>query len=268
MARLDGRGRHVGTRRRRTKHGVAPARRAARWGLPVLGALLAVPTGLGVAAAMTLTSYSADSAAQPPAVEQDLSATDGLTPEEFFAEDGAGESSSPPEDATSSDPSPPENASEETTIDADEDTDADETDDSDDTATDEDGESTEQGSGDELTDAVVDLVNEQRSAAGCDALSVDTDLTAAAQDHSEDMAARDYMSHTSPDDVGPAQRAAGHGYDAFAAENVAAGQGSAQAVMDSWMDSDDHRDNILNCDFVAIGVGEQDSNWTQKFGWE
>jgi uncharacterized protein YkwD len=119
-----------------------------------------------------------------------------------------------------------------------------------------------------MTDQVVTLVNAQRADAGCGPLRVDSRLAAAAQEHSEDMNRRDYMSHQSPEGEGPGDRARRHGYDAWGAENVASGQASAQQVMDAWMNSDGHRENILNCGLVAIGVGESGRAWTQKFGWE
>lgn len=123
-------------------------------------------------------------------------------------------------------------------------------------------------SGSAQADEVVSLVNEERADHGCDPVTTDDRLTSAAQEHSEDMDHRDYMNHQSPDDEGPAERAERHGYHAFGAENVAKGQSSAEQVMDSWMDSDGHRANILNCDLESIGVGESGSAWTQKFGWE
>ena len=119
-----------------------------------------------------------------------------------------------------------------------------------------------------VTDEVVRLVNAERADAGCGALHVDTRLTAAAQEHSEDMDRRDYMSHHSPEGEGPGERAARHGYHAWGAENVAKGQTSAAQVMDAWMNSEGHRNNILNCGLTAIGVGESGHAWTQLFGWE
>ncbi|KOX24065.1 CAP domain-containing protein [Nocardiopsis sp. NRRL B-16309] len=115
---------------------------------------------------------------------------------------------------------------------------------------------------------VVEIVNSERADEGCGSLRVDDRLTAAAQEHSEDMDARGYMAHESPEGEGPGDRAARHGYDAWGAENVAKGQRDAEQVMDAWMDSLGHRANILNCDLVAIGVGESGHAWTQMFGWE
>ena len=47
----------------------------------------------------------------------------------------------------------------------------------------------------------------------------------------------------------------GQGYDDPGGENVARGQRDAADVMTSWMNSEGHRANILNCSFKAIGVG-------------
>lgn len=125
-----------------------------------------------------------------------------------------------------------------------------------------------QAAGGPNASAVVTLVNSERAANGCDPLRVDERLTAAAQEHSEDMDARNYMAHESPEGEGPGERARRHGYHAWGAENVAKGQRTADQVMDAWMNSPGHRANILNCSLVAIGVGEANFAWTQKFGRE
>ncbi|EHR53771.1 uncharacterized protein with SCP/PR1 domains [Saccharomonospora marina XMU15] len=116
---------------------------------------------------------------------------------------------------------------------------------------------------------VVALVNQERARAGCAAVHVDSSLATAAQRHSDDMARRDYLSHTSPDGVRFDERIEEAGYSSPAAENIAMGLSSADAVMDAWMASDGHRGNILNCDITAIGVGLNASGWywTQTFGY-
>ena len=55
-----------------------------------------------------------------------------------------------------------------------------------------------------------------------------------------------------------------------AAENIASGQRSAAEVMNTWMNSQCHRTNILNSTYNQIGVGvARDDNgnlfWTQMF---
>lgn len=118
---------------------------------------------------------------------------------------------------------------------------------------------------------VVALVNKERAAAGCGPLTEDPQLEDAAQRHSDDMAARNFFDHTNPDGADPGQRitAAGYRWSTYG-ENIAQGQQSPQAVMDSWMNSPGHRANILNCSFKDIGVGVHKGSggpwWTQDFG--
>ncbi|MER7701323.1 CAP domain-containing protein [Kitasatospora sp. NPDC097605] len=117
---------------------------------------------------------------------------------------------------------------------------------------------------------VVDLVNVQRSQAGCGPLTVDSRLTTAAQVHSDDMADRDFFDHASPEGYHADHRieAAGYRWSTWG-ENIARGQKDPAAVMESWMNSPGHRANILNCSFKQIGVGVRTGSggpwWTQVF---
>ncbi|GAB3480826.1 CAP domain-containing protein [Amycolatopsis cihanbeyliensis] len=122
---------------------------------------------------------------------------------------------------------------------------------------------------DSLTGQVVALVNEERGKAGCGPVESDDRLAAAAQGHSEDMAARDYFSHTTPEGVTFDQRIRRAGYPKPGAENIAMGARSAGKVMSMWMKSPGHRKNILNCALDTIGVGLERSGWywTQNFGY-
>ncbi|MFF9899451.1 sigma-70 family RNA polymerase sigma factor [Streptomyces longispororuber] len=118
---------------------------------------------------------------------------------------------------------------------------------------------------------VLSLVNAERAKAGCGPLTHNSKLATAAQRHSADMRARNYFDHTSPDGTDPGQRitAAGYKWSTYG-ENIARGQQSAAAVMKSWMNSDGHRANILNCSFKELGVGIEEGSggpwWTQNFG--
>jgi uncharacterized protein YkwD len=120
--------------------------------------------------------------------------------------------------------------------------------------------------------AVLDLVNTERAKAGCAALTANSILNQVARAHSEDMALNAYFSHTSPDGRSPFDRMRDAGYAGrMMGENIAAGQPTAQAVMDAWMNSAGHRANILNCGFKDIGVGFFRGGsfgfyWTQDFG--
>jgi uncharacterized protein YkwD len=120
-----------------------------------------------------------------------------------------------------------------------------------------------------LTREVVRLVNQQRAGAGCTPVRIDSRLAAAAQEHSDDMADRNYLSHTTPDGESFDERIEDAGYSKPAAENIAMGLSTAEAVMNAWMGSEGHRANILNCEITTIGVGVNSSGWywTQTFGY-
>lgn len=81
-------------------------------------------------------------------------------------------------------------------------------------------------------------------------------LDSIAQAHSEDMAARDYFAHNSPDgvSVGDRANAAGYGYRTIA-ENLAAGMRRPQRVVDGWSRSPPHRKAMLNPNVDEAGVG-------------
>ncbi|QLE70369.1 CAP domain-containing protein [Streptomyces rectiverticillatus] len=118
---------------------------------------------------------------------------------------------------------------------------------------------------------VVSMVNAERAKAGCSPLTINAKLQAAAQGHSDDMAARDYYDHTSPEGKSPGDRmtAAGYRWSTYG-ENIFKSPKDARTAMDGWMKSPGHRANILNCSFKEIGVGINfKSNgpwWTQNFG--
>jgi len=121
--------------------------------------------------------------------------------------------------------------------------------------------------------SVINLTNAQRLANGCGAMHTDNRLTAAALVHSSDMATHNYFDHTGSDGSSFVTRESGAGYASTnaAAENIAWGYPSAQAVVAAWMASPGHRANILNCANVAVGVGlakkaDGTAYWTQDFG--
>ncbi|GLW05603.1 hypothetical protein Misp01_07330 [Microtetraspora sp. NBRC 13810] len=118
---------------------------------------------------------------------------------------------------------------------------------------------------------VVKLTNAARRKAGCRPLRVDSRLVRSAKGHSADMAAFDYFSHNSKDGSSPWKRMERAGYRSGGAENIGRGYSSASQAVRGWMGSPSHRNNIVNCDLVAIGVGVSDGAggpwWTQDFGY-
>ncbi|GMF12645.1 unnamed protein product [Phytophthora lilii] len=121
--------------------------------------------------------------------------------------------------------------------------------------------------------AMLDRVNKERAAEGLPALCTNKKLQEAAQRHSDDQAANSYMDHTGTDGTNIEDRITQAGFDWSAvAENVAAGQPDVNDVMDSWMASPGHRENILG-DYTMFGTAyayNADSTyqhyWTQDFG--
>jgi uncharacterized protein YkwD len=117
-------------------------------------------------------------------------------------------------------------------------------------------------------DLVLALVNAERAAAGCGALSGDAALASVARAHSADMRDRGFFDHVNLDGLDPFDRAAQAGLSARA-ENIAYGQPDAAAVMDAWMNSPGHRANILDCSLTRLGIGMADGSggpwWTQLF---
>ena len=95
---------------------------------------------------------------------------------------------------------------------------------------------------------VLSLVNENRRRGGCDDLTLDRRLIAAANRHAADMARREYFAHRSPDGRDAGERVEDAGYRwARYGENIARGQDSAYEVVDGWMHSPEHRENIMDC---------------------
>jgi uncharacterized protein YkwD len=125
---------------------------------------------------------------------------------------------------------------------------------------------------------VFQLINVQRRNAGLQPLKNNPKLAAAAKNHSWDMATNDFISHTGSNNSTPFDRISATGYKySLAAENVAAGQTTPEAVVNAWMNSPGHRANILNSDLREVGIGyyflsEDTGNmnfqhyWTQDFG--
>lgn len=125
---------------------------------------------------------------------------------------------------------------------------------------------------------VVRLTNQFRVANGQSVLSVDIDLTEAAQSYSETMAVGDFFSHTGKDGSLPWDRAQAAGYETgVVGENIGVGYRTPKEIVDAWIASDSHRAAMLNPRYNEIGVGyyflsddtgstNYNSYWAQLFG--
>jgi uncharacterized protein YkwD len=135
-----------------------------------------------------------------------------------------------------------------------------------------------------LESQVLTLVNQRRAAgATCGgvakppvpALTLNTKLRCAARKHSKDMGTKNFFSHTGSNGSNFAQRIVSAGYTPWLAlaENIAAGHSTAAAVVNGWMASTGHCNNIMNGNYKHLGVGyfygataTYKHYWTQDFG--
>jgi cell division septation protein DedD len=104
--------------------------------------------------------------------------------------------------------------------------------------------------------SLLDSTNVQRGNNGEAGLGLNGQLDQAAQAKANDMAARDYWSHNTPDGQTPwtFMTAAGYSYQT-AGENLAYGFTTTADTMTGWMNSPGHRANILNTSFTEVGFG-------------
>ncbi|MBX2865451.1 MAG: calcium-binding protein [Leptolyngbyaceae cyanobacterium MAG.088] len=130
----------------------------------------------------------------------------------------------------------------------------------------------------EFEQEVLRLTNEFRAENGLPPLTMNEELARTAENHSEAMAEGDFFSHTGLNGSAPWDRAEEEGYTANSmGENIAAGQTTPEQVVEAWINSPGHRENLLNPNYTEMGVGyvylENDTGnvnynhyWTQVFG--
>jgi len=113
---------------------------------------------------------------------------------------------------------------------------------------------------------VFELVNIERTNRGLHALAWHNTLATLARAHSVDMVNRDFFYHTCPSGRSPSDRMIAAGIrGSIAAENIAFGFRTPEEVVNAWMGSQSHRDNILHPSLRHLGVGFYRDHWTQKF---
>lgn len=137
----------------------------------------------------------------------------------------------------------------------------------------------------DFAEETVQLVNEVRtSGVECggvpmdpvEPLEIDATLEEASRCHSQDMGLNmdDYISHTGTDGSQPHERAQQAGYPSSqVGENAAAGQFTPEDVVDGWIESDGHCENMMNGTYEDVGVGyiyvpesTYRHYWTKKLG--
>jgi uncharacterized protein YkwD len=130
-----------------------------------------------------------------------------------------------------------------------------------------------------VEDLIFELTNQARLAKGLAPLARDVELGHAARDFSNDMLVRRYFDHTTPDGLPFEQRLAnqyrhwvygmgeniwsGSGYDPRKTQEL------AKEIVNDWLNSPGHRENLLDPHFTHLGVGvsarHQTIRATQEF---
>ena len=106
-----------------------------------------------------------------------------------------------------------------------------------------------------LSSVLVDLANEDRQKSDLGFLKPNPLLAQAAQRKADDMSAKGYFNHYSPDGAQPWDWLDLVGYDfCYAGENLAVNFVDSEKIEEAWMASESHRANILNGQFTEIGV--------------
>jgi len=122
----------------------------------------------------------------------------------------------------------------------------------------------------EYTQEIVHLTNIERANAGLAALTVAEDLSKIALIKAQDMADNQYLSHDSPVFGKTKDLMDRNVWRRYMGENCARGSRTPEDVVKGWMNSEGHRDNILNGETTHIGVGVVIDEygiylWTQFF---
>lgn len=107
--------------------------------------------------------------------------------------------------------------------------------------------------------AVLDMINAERVAQGCQPLRLDSRLTRAAERQSRTMARDHVFSHNDPDGSTPGARVQAEGYAyQMVGENITANSDDPRDAVATWMNSPGHRANILTCAYRETGIAVVD----------
>ena len=113
---------------------------------------------------------------------------------------------------------------------------------------------------------VLRLVNIERAKRGIAPLQMNKDLHITARIKAEEMVFYNYYSHYSPVSGSASELIESRGKRYYGTgENIAKGQTTPEQVMNSWMNSSGHKANILNPNYLYIGVGYYQDHWVQQF---
>ncbi len=124
------------------------------------------------------------------------------------------------------------------------------------------------GHGSDITiNSLLEQTNQARSSVGENSLIINEKLNQAAYLKAQDMLAKQYWAHDSPDGVEPWKWFTDVNYNYNeAGENLAKNFTSTNAVLTAWLDSPEHKANILKSNYQDVGFavvnGELDGKQT------
>ena len=122
---------------------------------------------------------------------------------------------------------------------------------------------------------LLELTNNERESYGLSSLTHSEQLSQAAQKKAEDMFGKNYWSHYTPDGLTPWDFIISSGYQyEYAGENLAKNFLFSNGVVDAWMNSITHKENIVRKEYSDVGFaivngvlnGEQTTLVVQMFG--
>lgn len=101
---------------------------------------------------------------------------------------------------------------------------------------------------------LLELTNRKREEQGLPPLTINQHLADAASLKARDMFTKDYWAHRAPDGKTPWVFIKQAGYEyAYAGENLARGFTNASDVVNAWMASETHRENVISPNYRDIG---------------
>ena len=118
---------------------------------------------------------------------------------------------------------------------------------------------------------VIELTNAERKKAELPPLKMNAKLMTAARGHAANMAKQDKLEHTLDEKTATDRvKDAGYKYRQMG-ENIAWGAEKPKQLVEGWMESPIHKENILTPEFTEIGVGvakneKGEPYWVQVFG--
>jgi uncharacterized protein YkwD len=118
-------------------------------------------------------------------------------------------------------------------------------------------------------EGVIERTNNERVKAGLPPLKENSSLDVSAAAKAADMFTNQYFAHVSPLGSGIRDLAESAGYDFIViGENLALGNfENDEALVEAWMNSEGHRENILNESFQEIGVAVQKGTYEGHTTW-